>query len=400
VLVAVVVLWIGFRMSRQPDRLSTLASYAAVGTVAVWFSHPSVFVLAGVSTVLVAGALLRRDWRRALALCAASAGWLGSFGVFTLTVGHNLARLQTALSETPGAFHGSGNQGLHSLREGLGEFRYASGIPHFLTYGSVDAGLLLFFLAACFCVIGFLTLVRERPENAGILIAPLGFMLIAWSLHKYPLLGRTQLFLVPSFILLLAEGVVYAVRRPTGTSARVASVACAAAIGVALAAPAIGHTAQPQRIGDLKPVLRYLAHEQRPGDTLFVYYTAEAQFRYYLECGCGGTDLEIARRSGLWRARPGAGGPQLFAPALQSISPRLVIAPYLGEDPASYVPSLDAVRGRRRVWVLVSHLDENELKKFLLNPLDQRGAQHASFSIGKGRDSAAVFLYDLTRPPR
>jgi hypothetical protein len=397
VLLSVVLLWIGFRMSDQPDHSSTVLLYAGVGTVAVWLSHPSVFTLAGISTALVAGSLVRKDLRHALLVVAASAAWLASFGVFALTYSQNLVYLQTVLRGGSGAFGGSGQDSLDSLRGGFGEFRYASGIPHFLQRGGVDAGQLIFIFAAAFCTIGFIRLVRRNPVKAVALLAPLGFMLIAWGIQKYPLLGRTQLFLVPNFVLLLAEGIVYMVTRAQGASARAASAALAGVVGLALATPAIGHVAHPRRLGDLKPVLRYLAREQRPNDTLYIYYTAEAQFRYYLECACAGATFETRRRAGLWPAIPGPGGEEPFAPALLSVPPRLIVAPYRGKDPSSYTSDLEALRGRKRVWILLSSLDDRRTKR-LLRELDRRGKQRASFITGEGENSAAVYLYDLTHP--
>jgi hypothetical protein len=399
VLVTVVVLWIGFRLSDRPDRLYVLVLYAGVGTVAVWLSHPSVFVLAGVSTALVAGSLMRKEWRRALVVSLASISWLASLGVFALTLSRNLERLQTALSGTAGAFADSGGHGVHSLRQGFGEFRYASGIPHFLQSGSLDAGQVIFLLAAAFCVVGVISLGRAHAEKAVILVAPLGFMLIAWGLNKYPLLGRTQIFLVPNFVLLLAEGVIYAATRPQRASTRAASVVSAGVIGLALVAPTIGHAVHSRSFGDLKPVLDYLARNERQGDTLYVYYTAQDQFRYYLECGCAGADFEAARNSRFWPIRPGPGGPELFAPQLLSVPPRLIVAAYRGDDPSRYASDLDTLRGARRVWFLVSHLGDSQ-RRSLLTQLDQRGTQRAAFTTGKGQDLAAVYLYDLTRPPR
>jgi hypothetical protein len=397
VLVTVVALWIGFHINDRPDRSAPILLYAGVSTVAVWLSHSSVFTLAGVSTALVAGSLVRRDWRRALLIVSASAAWLASFGVFVLTYSQNVVYLQTVLrGGGSGAFGGSGQDSLDSLLGGFGEFRYASGIPHLLQRGSVDAGQLIFIFAAAFCAIGFIRLVRRDPVKAVALLAPLGFMLIAWGIQKYPLLGRTQLFLVPNFLLFLAEGIAYVVTRPQGASARAGSAALAGVVGLALAAPAIGHVAHPRRFGDLKPVLRYLAREQRPDDTLYIYYSAEHQFRYYLECA--GATFETGRRAGLWPAIPGPGGEDAFAPALLSMPPRLIVAPYRGKDPSSYASDLEALRGRKRVWFLLSSLDDRR-KKRLLRELDRRGRQRASFITGEGENSAAVYLYDLA-PPR
>src|SRR5439155_11357019 len=121
---------------------SMMVLFAAVGAGVIWLSHASVFVLAGVSTVLFSRWVVERNWQRALAVLASSVPWLASFGIFALTSSHNLVLLQTVLRGSPGALAGSGS-GLHSLRQGFGEFRYASGVPHFFQHGNLDAGLLI-----------------------------------------------------------------------------------------------------------------------------------------------------------------------------------------------------------------------------------------------------------------
>jgi hypothetical protein len=406
VLASVVVLLVGLRALHQPANPSVLVTFAAVGALAVWLSYASVFVLAGVSTALLSGALVRKEWRGAALIAAASSAWLVSFGVFGFTLLRNLSSLQSidcvncfAGGGGGGSGAGPSTSGLHSLRATFGEFRYVSGVPHLLDRGNYDAGLLIFFLAVGFCALGVWNLAVRQPETGLALVAPLIFALIAWALHKYPMFGRTQLFLIPNFVLLLAQGMAYAFATAARLSVRVVTGGCVAIVLLAMAAPSLGHIAHPRRFEDLKPVLGYLATRERPGDTLYVYYAAQYQLRYYLECRCAGTAFETARRSGLWPIRRGPGGPAEFAPALLSVLPQFIIAPYRGRDSSNYLSDLDALRGRKRAWFLLSSLEQDR-RKFLLDALDQRGTRLDAFSVGKGKDAAAVFLYDMTRPGR
>jgi hypothetical protein len=64
-----------------------------------------------------------------------------------------------------------------------------------------------------FCIAGLISLVAKRPEKGLVLISPLVFMLIAWGLGDCPLLGRTQLFLAPIYVLRAAEGVVFLTKK-------------------------------------------------------------------------------------------------------------------------------------------------------------------------------------------
>jgi hypothetical protein len=207
-------------------------------------------------------------------------------------------------------------------------------------------------------------------------------------------LGRTQLFLVGTFVLLVAEGIWYAVATAKRATARGLATVCGMVIALFVAAPTIGHVAHPRKFEDLKPVLDYLARRQRPADTLYVHYTSQYQLRFYLECGCGGSAIQGARKAGLWPVRPGRGGLAEFAPALRSVPPRLIVPPYRGRGAEGYVSDLEKLRGRKRAWFLLSSLEDRR-REFLLDALDKLGKQRAGFKVGNGKDAAAVYLYDL-----
>jgi Dolichyl-phosphate-mannose-protein mannosyltransferase len=401
VLAAVVVLWLGLRLLNPAARLADVVAFGLVGVAAVWLSNAAVFVLAGVSTALVGGALLRKDRRRAVLLGAAGGAWVVSFAVFAVTYLRNFESLQKV--ECPTCFVGSATgtttisgRNVNSLRASFGEFRYAAGIPHFIDRGNNDAGLIILAIALVFCGIGLWSLAHRRPEIGVALFLPLVFMLIAWGLHKYPTLGRTQLFLVPSFVLLVAEGLVFAFASSRRALPRLAVALCGSAVAIAMLAPSLGHTAHTQSVEDVKSVLDYLARQQRPSDTVYVYYASQYQVRYYIECGCAGAAFEDARRAGLWPLRPGPGGHAEFAPAMLSVPPHLIVGRFRGRDAGAYVSDLDALRGRKRVWFLLSSL-ETPRTTFLLHQLDLRGTRRASFSLGSGKNRAGAYLYDMTR---
>jgi hypothetical protein len=398
VLLTVLVLWIAFRSLHRPRASALLVPFALVGATSIWFSFASVFVLAGCSTVLVGGAILRRQWRRVKLLLLASVPWLVSFVVFSVALLGNLSDLQRlqclGCGENLGTAASGTDQHPAAWRATLGEFRYISGVGHVLERGNNDLGLVVFMIALAFCVIGLYSLTRRLPDAALMMIAPFLFMLLAWGLGKYPVLGRTQLFLVGIFVLLLAEGFWYVVATPRRASTLGLALLFGVLVAILVTAPTIGHVAHPRRFEDLKPVLTYLAARQRPTDTLYVHYTSQYQLRFYVECDCGGSAVRDAARNGLWPLRPGPGGPAEFAPALLSVPPRLIVPPYRGRGAEAYVVDLEKLRGRRRAWFLLSSLEDSR-REFLLEALDKLGSQLASFKVGNGKDAAAVYLYDL-----
>jgi hypothetical protein len=400
--IAVLVLLSGMRLSDRRGDTAAAVVFACVGAAAIWLSHSSVFVLAGVSTPLAVGSLLRRDRRQAVHVLAAGAVWLASFGVFALTSLDNVAQIRHSLSHTEGAFAGSGS-GLFAstgaLRTSLGAFRFIAGIPHFLRHGPLDAGQLTALVAGCFCLVGLVSLLRKSPEKGAALICPLGFMLIAWGLGQYPLLGRTQLFLVPMFALLLAEGVAQAFLGLRHRSARAAAALAGVLFLVVMTVPAVGAVVRDSTFDEIKPVLADVAREQLPSDTVYVYYTAQPQLRYYLECRCAGSAFEAARKRGLWPLRRARGGSDQFAPAMLSVPPRLVVGQYRGRAPSLYARDFDALRGRKRVWFLVPEIEEPE-RTALLRELDRRGTRRETFRVGDVNDFAravVAYRYDMTR---
>jgi hypothetical protein len=405
-LIATIILLVGFRFGDRPYEASAALGFACVGAAAIWLSHSSVFVLAGVSAAFLVRSLARRQWRRARNIAAASGVWLVSFGVFVLIAIDNVSGIQRSLSSTPGAFGDSAPTDSDALtsevRTGLGAFRYVAGVPHFLERGSNDAGAVVALVVGAFCIAGVISLVAKCPEKGLALISPLVFMLIAWGLGQYPLLGRTQLFLAPIYVLLLAEGVVFLIKKARHLGARTATFIAVGIVGAALAAPALGHAVSPRPFHEIKPVLEYVAREELAGDSVYVYYTAQPQLRYYLECNCAGPQFEAAKDAGLWPLRPGRGGPGQWAPALRSVPPRLIVAQDRGNDPSSYMLDLDSLRGRKRVWVLLPAIQQSTRTMFL-RELDRRGVRRATFGVGDVGDfesAVVVYLYDMTQPKR
>jgi hypothetical protein len=397
--VAVVLLLLGTRSSDRAHDLRSTVLFAVAGAAGIWLSHSSVFVLAGVSSALFGRAVMLRDRRQTLHVSAASAVWIASFGIFAATSLGNVAHVRHSLSRSAGVFPASG-AGLFSdtgaLRTSLGAFRYIAGVPH-LTLGQFDAGRVIAVLAAALCLVGFVSLVKRRPVRALMLVGPVVFMLIAWALGQYPLLGRTQLFLVPVYVLLLAEGIAQSAARARAPALRAVAAAVAVLVALAIAVPAVRDVARSPTVNEMKPVLEYIARRQHPHDVVYVYYTAQPQLRYYLECRCAGSALASAQTRGLWPLRRGPGGPAQFAPAMLSVPPRLIVGQYRGGDPSIPRRDLDALGSTRRVWVLVPEI-EAPARSTVLRQLDRHGTRRAAYGVGSIDDFATavvVYLYDM-----
>ena len=69
----------GMETAARPATRGRVVALAAAGATIVWFSHPSVFVLAGVGTVLLVSGVAEGGWRGALIPSALGLAWVASF---------------------------------------------------------------------------------------------------------------------------------------------------------------------------------------------------------------------------------------------------------------------------------------------------------------------------------
>jgi hypothetical protein len=135
--------------------------------------------------------------------------------------------------------------------------------------------------------------------------------------------------------------------------ARIVGIAAIGVVLAVIALPTLKHVANPQQTSDLKPALRFLAEHERERDTLWIYQASQYGLRFYLECRCFGNARQVRRGNALWPIHPAHGGPDQFAPTLNSALPRFIVSRSLGNSTA-YQSELMELRGRPRVWLLVS----------------------------------------------
>ncbi len=339
VLIALVLLYLAWR----PPRSALLAQnllLLVTGMLAVWFSHPAVFVLAAIGLMRLVETR-HNPWPT----LAVGAGWLVSFGVLYLVSLRALAQ-DAYLLNYWGDYFASG-----PLAALLGLFEFPAGL------GAWPAALL-----AGICLAGLGVLFTRRPQSAGGLVLIFLITLLASSLQKYPFAGRMMLFSVPLIYLLCGaalEGLFRLGLRPALAAFLAVSLA-----GGLLGAPALTSARAflaPKYPEHIRPALAYWQANRLPGDVLYVYNWALPAFRYYSDGQAG----YIA--GGL---HPG--------------------------DPQALLAELDPLKGRGRVWVLFAHVYEtaeyNE-KDLMLAYLKQLGEKKRQF-IEPG-SSVYLYLFDM-----
>jgi 4-amino-4-deoxy-L-arabinose transferase-like glycosyltransferase len=327
------------------------AALAVTGAVAVWCSHPATFVLGAIGSALLLHALVEKDRARFLAASAAVACWLVSFG----------ACYVLCLKQLGGNKYLTDYWIEHFMPLSPGAASWA--VDHLIAFFTTPGGLggtyvPLGGFAAFLALVGLYEFARERWAVAVALAGPVAFLMAASAVQKYPFGGRLLLFLIPFAVLLTARGAgaVYDALRDRHRFAAVALL-------VLLVGAGAWHTydelKRPMRREQIAPVLAQLQKEIRPGDKVFVYYSAVPAYLFYT------------------RDNP------LPVPA-----EAVTFGVEHRDDPAAYRAEVEQLHGR--VWVVFSHPHKHE-ETMLRTMLEDR----APLARKIREPGAAAWLHDI-----
>ncbi len=289
------------------------------GILAVWFSHPSVFILSGIGLTLLWQN--RRNRRKLIQVGLVITGWLASFGGVFLASLSSLAANDFLMDYWQDYFM--------PLPPWIAPERYLGVLSHAITYFGVSipawlAGLIFFG--------GLLALWRIHPALASVFGLAILAAFGASALEKYPLGGRMLLFIAPISLGLLGaafEGLhrlLLLARLRWGAVILTASLA--ALLLFAPVSLAMERFQQPRMQENMHPALGGLRLKHKPNDLIYIYYGGMPAFRYY------------APFYGFSEHQFSAG----------KISYYRLLEPTLAD--------IESLRGHSRVWILFSHVYE------------------------------------------
>ena len=268
-LIVYMTLWL---LDRPLTRRRALV-WGVVGGATLFVSHPAALVL-GACGVAIALLLTRRHQREQLEQLAWGVGvFAASFIVDYAVSLRNLSANQVLTAYwqdgyPPRPFHlGTALDWIANLPARL--------VPDPL---AVEHSLVLYVLAA----VGLLALAWRRPPVALVLVGIVAAAVAAALVRAYPLQWRLALYLVPFIFLAAAASIdlVAAARVPV----RLLAIVPAVAIAFVAAGPtsdALSAVGRPYTRTELRPVLERVASRQRPGDLVYVHWTAIPLFDYY-----------------------------------------------------------------------------------------------------------------------
>ncbi len=362
VMVALLLVWVLFP---RRDRLLSpqkIAVSGIVGAIAIWMSHPAVFVLAAMGSIALYQAITNRKKSPLFSLAIVYGIWLASFVAFYFISVVPLTN-NPELMESWGSAFPSEIWDINWLYEKILKlFKNPLGFSESLVWVA-----LVTFAIGCF------SLFRRDKTAFAIVLSPLFFTIVAAYLQQYPFRYRLLLFLTPFLIIAIAEGVMYVWRK---TKPKLAGIPALILLGVLLFPPAIdtiGLLVRPQTREEIRPVLEYVRSRQEPGDILYIFQRGEYQFQYY------------ADRFGYQ--------PEEYIIGVDDLENGKEVSP---EEWLRYQQDLDALADRDRVWLLFSHTEKfPEEEELVISYIDSMGKRLDAYH----RPGAFVFLYDFQTDP-
>jgi hypothetical protein len=349
---ALLLVAIWFTESNRPSRYVVLG---LTGAVAVWFSYPAAIVLAGIGLPLFFSAVKRKAYKEALAIAALAIVWLVSagaswaltvrpvlenpdrgpfweeFGGFLIIPPLNLAQLERDIDTL-----------LRPFEEPLG-FALYSGVVLLYALGALDA--------------------LRKAGTRLFVVTPFLITIALAAVRLYPLYIRVILFLTPLLLLTVVMGIVRISERLVSRTDKVLALGFLALVLFQPFRLGLSRGLNPRPDEEARPLVVQLNHDFRPGDTLAVYYGAEAAYRYY-------------------------------AYLLGSDHGDPVVLRIHRDEPELYCGEVAPLAGSPRVWLLISHRHsgpQGSEEKILLDCLDQMGRRLSE----QEAEGASLYLYDL-----
>ena len=281
VAIALILFWLLVKAQGQIFKVKEMVGYACLGSLAIWLSYPSIFMLAGLegwNFLTANGRYFRQITTNRLGIYLA---WLASFGLFYwLTIANTLTNED--LSESWSSRYPDSWADIVWLFDALGRFFY-----HPLGFRGITDGIGIFAF-----IVGCVVCYRRKRTIFLALVSPFVATIIAAYLHKYPFRDRLILFLAPLGMFIIAEGIAFMLTKLTKINLAnppqlswlvgLLGIVCLYGLTLTTVYRASNLLLEPEMKHEVKPVLEYVVEQSQPGDKIYVYEPGKRAFDYYL----------------------------------------------------------------------------------------------------------------------
>jgi hypothetical protein len=339
-------------------RKKDFAWLTLAGLIALWFSHPALFVLAGIGLALIIIYLRKRDYSNLRLVIGMGLLWILDIILLYFLILKDLSQNAYMREYWQGAFlpmppWSDSSWFMRSLNENIG---IQFGIPY--------AVLFVFLIM----LIGWVVLFFQNQNYAIAFVCILLITLTASALQLYPVFERMILFLVPIGLILIGVAI-QAFYQRLHKYQILGALSVLLVAGYLIYGPlvtSIQNFIEPKYFEHIRPTMEHLRASWKDGDAMYVSYGALPAFRFYAPFyGLESVPYELGRREDY-------------------------------QNPQDILSQLDSYKGQPRMWILLSHVyekgDFNE-KDFILNYLDQIGEKRREFRMPG--TSVYLYLYDL-----
>jgi hypothetical protein len=304
------------------------------GILSLWISQPSIFVLAGVGTALIAEPRVRAapQWRRDAAMACGL--WLSAFLLLYFLIYRQHAADSYLREYWEGTFLAPGAPNI--MRRILRAARYALVEPVFrpVSPNWFAAG---YALGALFAVGVYAAARRHGITVALLLTVPYGALTVASALGKYPIADRLVLFLAPLLFMVYSAALVFLIRWLPGRARSTASLALVLLLLAWRAESVLDFVAHPPMTsGDSRAVIGQ-TEQRNHGEPVYLYAEGVPLWIFYT------TDWRAPDRARL-----------RWAAGVQAPAPSTRVPPRMNADRESEYGRVRDYRGHRELIGLPS----------------------------------------------
>ena len=361
VMIALLLVYLASRCIRNETQARDFFLLGVSGAFAIWISHPSVFVLAGIGLVLILEKLTRKSYVPFSWILAMGIGWIGLFAI-----DYYVFLRPLAADEYLQNYWGKAFMPLPPWSDpGWFEKTFYS-----MLLMSLHTHINAVYIVPILLLIGSLSLYVRNRSIALLLILPALIVLIASGFEAYPLKDRFMLFLIPFFLLILSEGLRGIYLFAAQWSHPLGLVLAGLAIALLIWHP--GSTLDQffltTRGSDVRPVIQYVGKHRTPDETVYVFHAGDSAFQYYAP---------------LYGLNTG----QIIV-GISSPRKKLVLE--------GFYDDVESLQGEDRVWFIFSNIYdcgdcEGDMQEFYVNYLNGFGVMLDQVNAPR----ANAYLYDL-----